>query len=147
LKTKRKRDLDITDEFAGENKVLEYARNVQQTNFTADIYYPLRKGASIQIKSGYTIGKADSQDIKQYYYEARLRYPVWRRLLLSAWFRDFHLQLANGIESDTKNIELILEYRVGRVYLNATYWLEMLKENGVERDLQRIYLKVRRSFG
>jgi hypothetical protein len=147
IETNRKRELALyDDESFTENKILEYSTNVQQTTLSANIYYPFRRGASIQLKSGYTTGKANSNDLNQYFYEVRFGYPILRNLLLSTWYKDLWLRLANGVDSQTRNLELILNYRLGLTSLSTTYWLEIFKENGRQRTNHRIYFKLRRAF-
>lgn len=146
--THRKRELGVVyDTFSDENNFLEYSKKLQQTTFSLDIYYPWRKGSAITFKAGYITGTADSRDINTWFYEARLSYPMMRRLLLSAWFRDYYLTLDNGVASNTKNLELILEYRIGRTLFQLSHWIEMLNQDDLKTFDQRFFLRMRRPFG
>jgi hypothetical protein len=146
----RKRDVSLLaegDDFSGETDILQSSRRTKQFTFAGDLLYPLRKGSTIQLKSGYTFGQADSRDIKQFYYEGRLTYPVFGRLILSAWLKDFWSKQEGFNDRRTRDIELNLRYRWARIFLDLVYDVELLRESDVEKYYRRIYLVARRTFG
>jgi hypothetical protein len=144
IKIHRKRELDLSSEFdSNTSDVLEYSRNTKQTTFSADIFYPFRKGATLLFKTGYI----DSQEMSQLFYEARLNYPLIRNVFLTAWLRDYYVKTANNAVSNTKTAELIMDYRIGRVYVNLNYHLERIEIKMSKTYNQRIFFRIRRSFG
>jgi hypothetical protein len=128
------------------NNYIEFKRKRIFYVFLGNIIYPLGKGATAGLKTGYNFGRVDSESFHRMYYQLQVNYPVTRRLALSAWFRQIWYKLTSNFDQKNTEYEIIATYRLGRTYLDAECWNISERQDASQRDYRRIILKVRRAI-
>lgn len=122
-------------------------RNRNYYVIVGQIFHPIgRKGINLNLLTGYYSGEIDSIQSKKYYYEIKFNWPASRRINLSSWWRQSWYKFSTIPDRQTKEFDLQINYRRGRLFLSVEYWLFMDDENQVSRKDQRIYVKARRYF-
>ncbi|NWF75657.1 MAG: hypothetical protein HXY53_03630 [Nitrospirae bacterium] len=115
--------------------------------FLGQIFYPIgRKGATLNLRSGYNFGEIDSIGSSKTFYEVKFNFPFSRRLRLLSWWREMWYNYDIGFDRKVREYEISLSYRVAKVYLSAEYWAQNQEENNRERNYRRFIIKLRRSF-
>lgn len=130
-----------------DNPILETKRKRTYYLFLGEIFYPLGiRGANINLRSGYSKGEIDSKETSKIFYELRLNVPLSRRLVLASWARQAFYKIEGNANRDTKEFQVIANYRRGKMFLSAEYWLLISEENDRKRSDRRIILKAKRQF-
>lgn len=130
-----------------ESDILKTERKRNYYLVLGDIFYPLgRRGASLNFRAGYSLGKIDSVETSKLFYEARFNLPLSRRLVLSSWWREAFYEIAGNPDRKTREYQILANYSRGRIFLSAEYWVLVNKEGSRTREDARFILKAKRSF-
>lgn len=127
--------------------ILETERKRNYYLFLGEIFYPLGiRGSSVNLRSGYSHGEIDSKETTKIFYELRLNVPLSRKFMLASWARQAFYKIEGNADRETKEFQVIANYRRGRISLSAEYWLLISSENDRERNERRFILKAKRQF-
>jgi hypothetical protein len=127
--------------------ILETERKRNYYLFIGEIFYPIGiRGSNANLRSGYSHGEIDSKETSKLFYELRLNIPISRRLALASWARQAFYKIEGNADRETKEFQVIANYRRGKIFLSAEYWLLISEENNRTRNDRRIILKAKRQF-
>jgi len=130
-----------------DSPILETERKRNYYLFLGEIFYPLGiRGSSANLRSGYSHGEIDSKKTNKLFYELRLNIPISRRLVLASWARQAFYKIEGNADRATKEFQVIANYRRGKIFLSAEYWLLITEENDRTRNDRRFILKAKRQF-
>jgi hypothetical protein len=115
--------------------------------FVGELMYPLgKRGSSLALRTGYNTGESDSRKVSRYYYELKAVLPVSRRLQLLAWWRQSSYRIEANPNLNVREYNILANYRIGRLYLSAEYWVRDEDETGIARHNTRLLVKAKRYF-
>jgi len=143
---KRPAYFDYSEDYFESNIIkTEYKKNYYL--FLGEVLYPLGiKGTTLLFRTGYSIGQINSIDSKKLFYEVRVNIPASRKLLLASWWREVFYKIERNPNRKTREYQILAEYRWGRIFLSAEYWVHMNEEDSRTREDRRFILKAKRSF-
>ncbi len=115
--------------------------------FLGQILYPIgRKGANLNLRSGYSFGEINSTATSKTFYEIKFNIPFSMRLRFLSWWREMWYKYDIGFDRKVREYEISLNYKIAKVYLNAEYWVQNQEENNIKRNYRRFIIKLRRTF-
>lgn len=115
--------------------------------FVGEFMYPFgKRGSTLALRTGYNIGESDSKKVNRYYYEIKAALPVSRRLQLLAWWRQSWYKIEGTPNTNVREYNILANYRIGRVYLSAEYWVRDEDEPGIKTQNTRLMVKAKRYF-
>lgn len=163
----RVRPTSVVGDSQDDISLLHFRQNSYFYSVVTDIMYPLRIRAivaTIDVRAGYSIGKLDAsifgassdnsseaipqtmQSTRKIFYHVKIQAPISRRLVVSAWWRENMYKVENRFDLDTREFELIAQYRIGKTFIDAECWVVRDKEGSVVQQNRRIMLKLRRAI-
>lgn len=115
--------------------------------FLGEIMYPIgRKGSNLNFRTGYSFGEIDSIHSSKYFYEIKFSLPYSKNLRFQSWWREIWYNYDITYDRKVREYDLTMIYRIGKLYLNAEYWVQNQKDDSRDRNYRRFIIKLRRSF-
>lgn len=145
-KERPKKYFGFNDEFF-ESSILKTEIKKNFFDFLGEIMYPIgRKGSNLNFRTGYSFGEIDSIQTSKTFYELKFNFPYSKNLRFLSWWREIWYNYDIAADRKVREFDLNVIYRIGKIYLNAEYWIQNQEDNGRKRNYRRFIIKVRRSF-
>ncbi len=126
--------------------IVEFSRKTSQYTVYGEMSYPLGRGATVNLRAGYSTGTTDSKSVSRFYYDERFTYPLTRRLSFSAWWMQIWDKFEGGADRKIRDYDVLITYALGQVFFSLEYEGLRDEENSVTTDTKRVFLRLRRPF-
>lgn len=144
-KERPKKYFDYSD--FSDSDILKTERKRNYYVLVGEIMYPLgRRGANLNLRTGYNFGESDSKEFKKLYYELKLILPIARRLSLSSWWREAWYAIGGNPDRKVREYQILVNYGRGQLRLSVEYWVTVEEEETRKREDTRLILKAKRFF-
>jgi hypothetical protein len=143
---KPRRESFFFDEFSFfESDIEKFERKIRRYSLISNISYPAG-WALIFFSSGYTIGKTNDRELKRFFIEQRVQYPVFRNLYVNLKWKKLWEKIADYPMRKVDEYSLSAEYRMGRTTLSATGSVLRSETDSMEIYFRRFFLLLRRTI-
>jgi hypothetical protein len=125
------------------SEIEKWSKKTDQYTLDGYLMYPLARG-TVNLKTRYSTGEADSKKIKRFLYDVRFNYPVSRRLSFSIWWRQMWDKIEGSFDRKIRDYELLADYRIGRLFLSLEYQVSRQEESNAVTENRRFFVRLRR---
>ena len=143
---KPRRESFFFDEFSFfESDIEKLERKIRRYSLISNVSYPAG-WASIFFGSGYSIGKTNDRELKRFFIEQRIQYPVLRNLYVHLKWKELWEKISDYPTRRVDEYSISADYRIGRTTLTATGSVLRTETDRAEIYFRRFFLMLRRTI-